>query len=115
MNKQRIAGVEKEISRVLSRLFFEEIKNPKINGMVSVTKLRVAPDLKTAKVYLSVLDLRPGDNRAEIEQGFKEIRGFLRKRVSEEMSLRYIPEFTLILDDSIEYGVKINKMIKDLK
>ena len=54
-------------------------------------------------------------DRDKVEEGLNEIRGFLRKKISEELSLRYVPEVRVKIDDSIEYAVKISKLLDDLK
>lgn len=115
MNSQRIAGLEKEMARVVSRLFMEEVKNKKISGVVSVTKVKLSQDSKRAVIYVSILKLGQELNEEKIKEGFGEVRGFIRKRLAEEIRLRYTPEIELKLDDSIEYGARINKLINDLK
>ena len=117
MNKKRLAGIEKEISKLVSRVLFEEIKNPKINGIVSVTGCRVTPDLKFADVSFSIMPIgqvADFDIEKNIE-GLNEVKKYLRKRLGEELGLRYTPEIRVKLDDTIEYGVKISKILNDNK
>lgn len=111
MNKRRLAGIEKEMARFISKLFYEEIKNPKIKGLISITKVKVTEDMKFADVYVSVFNA----DVKEVLKGMEEIKRFLRKRVSEEMKLRYIPELRIKHDDSMEYGAKIDKILNELK
>ncbi len=116
MKKQRSMLIEKEIKRVVGNLFFDEIKNPKIKGMVSVVKTVLSKDKRYADVYLSVLNIGEAQtDPKETQEGFDEISKYVRKRVAEEMKLRYTPEIRLKLDDSIEYGTKISKIINQLK
>lgn len=116
MNKKRLAGIEKEMSRIISQLLFEEVKNPKLNCMISVTRIRVTEDLKFADVYFSLLGYNGAEvNRNAVEDGLNDVRRFLRKRVGEELNLRYVPEIRVKIDDSIEYGVKISKILNDIK
>lgn len=116
MKRQRLAGIEKEIARVISQVIFLEVKNPKVKGLVSVTNVRVTEDLKFADVYFSVLtDGSSSVNKEDVLQGLNEIKGFLRKRVAEEIDIRFIPEIRVKLDDSIEHAVKISKLLNDLK
>ncbi len=122
MKKQRIAGIEKEVLRVISKTLLEEIKNPKIQGKVSVTKVRVTEDLKFADTYFSILpQINEGKkdalkiNEDEILEGLNQIKGFLRKRIAEEISIRYIPEIRVKLDKSIENAIKITKLLDELK
>lgn len=116
MKRQRLAGIEKEIARVISQAIFLEIKNPKVKGLVSVTNVRVTEDLKFADVYFSILtDENSSVNKEDVLQGLNEIKGFLRKKVAEEIDIRFIPEIRVKLDDSIEQAVKISKLLNDLK
>lgn len=120
MRRQRLAGIEKEISRVISSVLFTEVKNPNIKGLVSVTKVRVTEDLKFADIYFSILLPIPGEGEREVDkekvfEALEEIRGFLRKRIAEEINLRFIPEIRVKIDDSIEYAIHITKLLNDSK
>ena len=119
MKKQRLEGIGKEIMRVISKVLLEEVKNPKIKGLVSVTEVDVTEDLKFADVYFSILpplnsDEKQYDNE-EILEALNEIKGFLRKRVAEEIDIRYTPEIRVKLDNSMENAMKITKLLNDLK
>lgn len=116
MNNQRVAGIEKEITRILGKVMQEELKNSKIKGMPSVVRSVMTKDGKFADIYISVLQI--GENKQSNEQimeSLNSIRGFLKKRLSQELKLRFIPDLRLNLDDSIEYGVRISKLLNDLK
>lgn len=117
MKRQRLAGIEKEVLRVISKVLFEEVKNPKILGKVSVTKVTVTEDLKFADTYFSILPTLDNKevNEEEIIEALNQIKGFLRKKVAEEVSLRYTPEIRVKLDKSIEHAIKITKLLNDLK
>ncbi|MBS9775550.1 MAG: 30S ribosome-binding factor RbfA [Fusobacterium sp.] len=124
MKRQRLAGIEKEILRVISKVLFEEVKNPKISGKVSVTKVSVTEDLKFADTYFSILpqissnldeEKKSEIKEEEILEGLNQIKGFLRKKVAEEVSIRYIPEIRIKLDKSIENAIKITELLNKLK
>lgn len=117
MNKKRLAGIEKEVTKVISKCLFEEIKNPKIKkAMVSVTSVRVTEDLKFADLYFSIMPIAGKSlNKNEVLEGLNEVKGFLRKRVSDELALRYTPEMRIKLDDTIEHAIKISQLLNDLK
>ncbi|NLY47642.1 MAG: 30S ribosome-binding factor RbfA [Clostridiales bacterium] len=105
----RINGeVKKELSILISR----EIKDPRISPMTSVTDVEVAPDLKTAKVYVSVM----GDEQARKDtlQGLKSAAAFMRSQLARNLNLRNTPELIFIMDNSIEYGVNISKLIDEV-
>ena len=92
MKRQRLAGIEKEMSRVISQVLFQEVKNPKIKGLVSVTNIKVTEDLKFADVYFSIMPGQINEEKAvdkkEILEGLNQIKGYLRKRVAEEIEIR---------------------------
>lgn len=105
----RINGeVKKELSILISR----EIKDPRISPMTSVIDVEVAPDLKTAKVYVSVM----GDEQARKDtlQGLKSAAAFMRSQLARNLNLRNTPELIFIMDNSIEYGVNISKLIDEV-
>lgn len=114
MKRQRLAGIEKEMARVISKVLMEEVKNPKVKGLVSVTNINVTEDLKFADVYFSIMGQK-NVNTDEVIEGLNQIKGFLRKRVAEEIEIRYIPEIRVKLDTSIEHAIKISKLLNDLK
>jgi ribosome-binding factor A len=112
MRKQRLLGIEKQMTRIISNALFMEVKNPKISGMVSVTKIEVTQDLRYADVYFSVLSV--GENKVDeqvVLEGLNEVRKFLRKRVAEETNLRYVPEIRVHLDDTVARAIKISNLI----
>lgn len=105
----RINGeVMKELSRIISR----EIKDPRIHPLTSVVAVEVAPDLKSCKAYISVY----GDEEARLDTlaGLKSAEGFIRKELARTINLRNTPEVRFILDQSIEYGVNMSKMIDEV-
>lgn len=114
MKRQRLAGIEKEMARVISKVLMEEVKNPKVKGLVSVTNINVTEDLKFADVYFSIMG-QENVNTGEVIEGLNQIKSFLRKRVAEEIEIRYIPEIRVKLDTSIEHAIKISKLLNDLK
>ncbi|EEP28449.1 MULTISPECIES: 30S ribosome-binding factor RbfA [Shuttleworthella] len=101
--------INEEVLRELSKIIREDVKDPRVSLMTSVTLVEVAPDLKTAKVYVSVL----GDKEAGINtvKGLKSSAGFIRGKLAHSVNLRNTPELFFILDDSIAYGVRMSKLI----
>lgn len=116
-NSVKNTRINEEVLRELSNIIRGEIKDPRINSMTSVTAVDVAPDLKTCKVYISVL----GDEESQKNTlaGLRSAEGFIKGRLAKTINLRNTPELIFILDQSIEYGVRMTKMIdevtKDLK
>ncbi len=116
MNKKRLAGIEKEMSRLIAQLLFEEVKNPKLDCMISIVIIKITDDLRYADVYFSPLAYSGKEIKKEsVEEGLNEVKRFLRKRIGEELNLRFVPEIRVKIDDSIEYGVKISKILNEIK
>ena len=111
-NSIKNTRINGEVLRELSNIIRGEIKDPRINPMTSVVAVEVAPDLKTAKAYISVL----GDEESQKNTlaGLKSAEGYIRRELARSINLRNTPQITFILDQSIEYGVKMSKMIDDV-
>ena len=110
-NAKRIDRISEEIMRELSVLL-REVKDPRLSGMMlSVLRWEVTNDLRWCKVYLSVL----GDyDEKELRRGLKSCSGFLRSELAHRLSLRYTPELTFVLDDSIAHGAHIAEVLNKL-
>ena len=111
-NTNRLGRVNEELKREISQVINYELKNPDVTGMISVTKVKITPDLKYAKVYVSVLNSK---NLKKTMEGLKDSSGFIRTRVAQTVNLRITPELIFEYDDSIEYGEKIDAILKSLK
>ena len=111
MANYRIARISDDIRFVLSNKL-REVKDPRIQqGMLTITHVEVTADLRYAKIYLSVL----GEfDQKQMAKGLKSCSGWLRKELGASLSLRYTPELTFVLDDSITYGAHINELISEL-
>ena len=96
----------------LSVIIRNEIKDPRIHPMTSVTAVEVAPDLKTCKAYISVL----GDEEAQKATlaGLRSAEGYIRRQLAKTVNLRNTPEIRFILDQSIAYGISMSKLIDDV-
>ena len=111
-NSIKNTRINGEVRRELSNLILNEIKDPRICPMTSVVEVEVAPDLKTAKAYISVL----GDEQAQKDTlaGLKSAEGYIRRALAKSINLRHTPEIRFVMDQSIEYGVNMSKMIDDV-
>ncbi len=111
-NSIKNTRINQEVQRELSNLISRELKDPRIQLMTTVTSCEVAPDLKTAKVYISVL----GDEnqRKQTMEGLKSAASFLRSQLASSLNLRNTPELIFISDDSIEYGINMSKLIDEV-
>ena len=111
-NSIKNTRINGEVRRVLSAIIQNEIKDPRIHPMTSVVEVEVAPDLKSAKAYISVL----GDEQAQQStlEGLKSAEGYIRRELARSVNLRNTPEIRFIMDQSIEYGVHMSKLIDDV-
>ena len=111
-NSVKMSRINREFQRELSTLISLEVKDPRISPMTSVVSVDVAPDLKTSKVYVSVL----GDAQAQKDTlaGLRSAASFLRSQLAHNLNLRNTPELTFVMDQSIEYGVNMSHMIEDV-
>ncbi len=96
----------------LSNIIRGGIKDPRIAPWTSVVACEVAPDLKTCKVYISVL----GDEKAQEDTlaGLKSASGYIRRELAHTLNMRNTPELTFVMDQSIEYGVNMSKKIEEV-
>ncbi len=110
-NNNRIGRIDEEYRKELSHIIGYELKNPNVTGMISVTKVKVTPDLKYAKVYVSILNSK---NIKETMEGLKKSSGFIRSELAKRINLRNTPELIFEIDDSLEYGAKIDSILKEI-
>lgn len=111
-NSIKSTRINGEVQRVLAEVIRGEIKDPRISSLTSVVAVDVAPDLKTCKAYISVL----GDEEARNAtlQGLKSAEGFIKNRLAKTINLRNTPEILFVMDQSIEYGVNMSKLIDEV-
>lgn len=108
----RIDRISEEVKRELS-MIIRDLKDPRLTkSVVSVINVNVTKDLKFAKAYISVLGKE--EEQKDAMDALKSASGFIRKEVGRRINLRNTPEFTFILDNSIEYGAHINEVLKNL-
>ena len=110
-NNNRIGRIDEEYRKELSQIISYELKNPNVTGMISVTKVKVTPDLKFAKIYVSILNSK---NIKETMEGLKKSSGFVRSELAKRINLRNTPELIFEIDDSMEYGAKIDSILKEI-
>ena len=111
-NSIKNTRINGEVQKELSKIIQNGIKDPRIAPLTSVVSVEVAPDLKTCKAYISVL----GSEKAAADtlEGLKSAEGFIRRQLAHTVNLRNTPEIRFILDQSIEYGVTMTKLIDDV-
>ncbi len=111
-NSIKNTRINQEVQKELSTLIQREVKDPRIAPMTSVSEAVVAPDLKTAKIYVTVFG--SAEEKANTLKGLKNASAFLRTQLARNLNLRNTPVLTFVLDDSIEHGMKMNEIIQSL-
>ena len=109
MASNRIGRINEEIQRELASLI-PTVKDPRVTGMISVTAVDTTPELKYAKIYISVLDKSDCE---QVLKGLKSAAGYLRRELGHTLNLRSTPELTFIRDDSIDHGAHILEMLRN--
>ena len=110
MASNRIGRINEEIQRELAELI-RSLKDPRTRTMISITHVDTTPDLRYAKVFVSVLE----DARSkEALKGLKSAAGWLRRELGSRLQLRYTPELVFQLDDSLKYGAHMFDLLSRL-
>ena len=107
MATNRINRINEDIQRKLASLI-RTVKDPRVHGLISITRADTTTDLRYCRVYVSVLD---HSDVKEVVKGLKSAAGYLRRELGRVLTLRYTPELQFIEDDSIERGVRMVSMI----
>ena len=111
MASNRIGRINEEIQREMSSLI-PTVKDPRVAnaGMISVTAVETTPDLKYAKIFVSVLNKSAS---AQALKGLKSASGYLRRELGRSLNLRNTPELSFVRDDSIDKGAHILDLLRD--
>ena len=110
MGRPRMRRVDEAVRAVLSEAIATQIKDPRV-GFVTVTSVKTSPDLRHARVYVSVLG--DDDVRAESLDGLRSAHGFLQRRVASELVLKHTPTLTFAYDESVDRGMRITELLQD--
>ena len=112
MKNIKTERVDAEIQKELAMLLNYGVKDPRLEGaMISVTRVKTTQDLKYAKVFVSIMD----QDKKTVLKTLRACAGYLRSSLSAKLRIRTVPELTFELDESFEYGHKIDMILKDLK
>ena len=111
-NSIKNTRINGEVMKELSLIIRQEIKDPRIHMMTSVTSVEVAPDLKTCKAYISVMG--SDEEKKDTIAGLRSAEGYVRRQLAKRLNLRNTPEIQLVLDQSIEYGVHMSRLIDEV-
>ena len=107
----RLNRINEELKREISNIINYEVTNSNVTGLISVTKVNISPDLRYARVYVSMINSKNVKNTLA---ALKSSAGFIRSRIAEKVNLRVTPELVFELDDSMQYGEKIDTILKEI-
>lgn len=110
MASNRLGRINDEMQRELSSLL-RSLKDPRVQGLISITAVQTTADLRYAKVYVSVLDK---STSKDVLQGLRSAAGYLRREVGSRLQLRYTPELIFEEDNSIDTGARIFDILSKL-
>ncbi len=111
-NSIKNTRINSEVMREISQIIRTELKDPRVSTMTSVTDVNVTTDLKYCTVYVSVLgDKEEADKTLE---GLRKAGGFIRYELAHRLNLRNTPELKFVIDNSLEYGMKMDKLIDEV-
>ncbi len=107
----RMYKIDEELKKEISNIISLELKNPHLTGLISVTSVKTTPDLRFAKVYISMINEKSKKENLKI---LKQSSGYIRSEVARRVNLRTTPELIFEFDDSLEYGSRIDEILKDI-
>lgn len=108
---QRHQRLEQDVKVALSNIITFEVKEPSVTGLISVTDVKITPDQKYAKVYISIFGKQ---NKEKVIDALKKATGFIKSELARRVRMRNIPSIQFELDDSIEYGAHMDKVIDEV-
>ena len=110
-NSHKLERVDEELKRELSNIINYELKNSKVTGIISITKVKTTPDLRYSRVWITAINCK---NKKETLLGLKQSSGFIRSAIAKKVNMRITPEFIFEFDESVEYGARIDTILNDI-
>ena len=110
-NSNRMNKVDEELKKEISSIISLELKNPHLTGLISVSKVKTTPDLRFARVYVTMINEKSNKENLTI---LKQSSGYIRSAIAKKINLRYTPELIFEFDESLEYGSRIDEILKDI-
>lgn len=110
-NSNRMNKIDEEIKKEISTIISTELKNPHLTGLISVTKVKTTPDLRFARVYVSMINEKSKKENLSI---LKQSSGYIRSAIAKRINLRTTPELVFEFDESMEYGSRIDEILKNI-
>lgn len=108
---QRHERLEQDSKIALSDIIMHQVKNTSVTGIISVTDVKITPDQKYAKVYLSIFGKV---NKEKVIESLNSAKGFIRSSLGRHVRFRNVPALTFVIDDSLEYGSHMDKVIDEV-
>lgn len=113
--KIKMERVNSELARQITKIIAEDVKDPRLhNAIIGVTKLYTTPDLKYAKVYLSIY-ASSEEERQEAYYTVCRSKTFIRNMLKDSVQIRLLPELNFLIDDSVDYSIKIDEILNKIK
>lgn len=110
-NSNRMNKIDEELRKEISNIISYELKNPHLTGLISVSKVKTTPDLRFAKVYITMINEKSKKENLSV---LKQSSGYIRSAIAKKINLRYTPELIFEFDESLEYGSKIDEILKNI-
>lgn len=111
-NSNRMNKINEELKKEISQIISYGLKDPSLKGgLITVTKVNTSPDLRVARVSVSMINIK---NKKQALAVLKKSSGYIRTEVARSINLRMTPEIIFEFDESIEYGAKIDEILKDI-
>jgi len=104
----RTEKISELIKKEISIIFLQKIIDPAL-GMLTITDVKVTPDVKIAKIYISVFNK---EKRADTLSKIESINGYIRSELAHRIKLRFVPELKFFIDETLDYVEKIESLIK---
>jgi ribosome-binding factor A len=106
----RLEKVENLIKQEISVIFLRKLQDPAF-GFLTVTNVKVSPDLKNAKIYISVFEK---EKRESVLEKVTSISGYIRSELASRIRIKFVPELKFFIDDTLDYVEKIEGLIKKI-
>ena len=110
-DKNRMNRVDEQIKEEVGKIISQEIQDPHLTGLVSVTMVKTTPDFRYSRVFVSMIGCK---SQKENLATLKKCSGYIRSLLAKRINFRTTPELVFEFDESIEYGSKIDKILKDM-
>ena len=111
MSEYRMNKVDEELKEQISKIISQELSDPNLTGMISVSKVKTTPDFRYARVFVTMIGCKSQKENLAI---LKKSSGYIRTLIAKRVNLRITPELVFEFDESIEYGAKIDKILKEI-